>query len=179
MDVDESSSGGGQCSRCDAGKTVMLMVQSQALWMGAAGLGDGRPPAALWAAVWAEDWPTVRSEWDKWVRPRLRELSATGRDWRATVAVMVQAAVNTVDSSFPADVHDAEATRREWSRWIAEQFAAARDSARFDEWARYSDALPPGLQSLAAEHPSQQAELAATTFEIEAFHRGLLGDEGI
>lgn len=84
-----------------------------------------------------------------------------------------------MDSSFPADVHDAEATRREWSRWIAEQFAAAKDGARADEWARYSESLPTGLQSLAAEHPAQQAELAATTFEIEAFTRGLLGDEGV
>lgn len=174
-----SSPGGVQCSRCDAGATVMHMVRSQALWMATLSSGDGEPPAALWEAVWAEDWPTVRSEWEKWVRPALRELNDTARNWRATVAVMVDSAARTVGEPFPdVSAHNPVAVQRQWGQWIVEQFTAAREGVRSDEWAEYSQALPAELQALAMEHPTRQAELAATTFEVEALHRILSTDEG-
>lgn len=173
-----SSRGGAQCSRCDAGATVMQMVRSQALWMATRG-GDGEPPAALWEAVWAEDWPTVRSEWDKWVQPALRELHETAREWRSTVAVMVDSAARTVGEPFPdVNTHDPVAVRRQWGQWIAEQFTAAREGVRSAEWSEYSQALPAELQPLAMEHPIRQAELAASVFEVEALHRNLSTDEG-
>ncbi|WP_457143248.1 hypothetical protein [Mycobacterium sp. URHB0021] len=87
--------------------------------------------------------------------------------------------MRTLDSPFPADLHDAEAVRREWGRWIAQQFKAATGSARMCEWAQCSEALPAELQSLAEEHPTKQAELAAGVFENEAFIRGLLGEDGV
>ena len=46
----------------------------QALWMSVAGRGDGRPPNELWDAVVAEDWSSVRREWDRWMRAQLREM---------------------------------------------------------------------------------------------------------
>lgn len=171
--------GAQQCSRCDAGATVMQMVRSHALWMATIGRGDGEPPAALWEAVWAEDWPTVRSEWDKWVQPALRELHDTAREWRSTAAVMVDSAARTVGEPFPdVNTHDPVAVRRQWGQWIVEQFTAAREGARSDEWSEFSQALPAELQPLAMEHPTRQAELATSVFEVEALHRNLSTDEG-
>jgi hypothetical protein len=157
----------------------MQMVQHQALWFAAfGGQGDGQPPTALWEAVWAEDWPTVRSEWDKWVSPALRELYGTARDWRATVAVMADSAARAIGEPFPADIHDPVVVQRQWGRWIVEQFTAARESVRSDEWTEFSQALPVELRAMATEHPTRQAELAATTFEVEALHRNTRTDEG-
>ncbi|OKH64326.1 hypothetical protein EB74_10255 [Mycobacterium sp. SWH-M5] len=154
----------------------MQMVREQALWFAAMGRGDGTPPAVLWEAVCAEDWPTVRSEWNKWVHPTLRELHNTGREWRATIAVMAESAARAVGEPFPADIHDPIAVQRHFGTWIRKQVTAAREGVRSDEWAEFSQALPAELQPMAAEHPTYQAEVAATTFEIEALHRNLDAD---
>jgi hypothetical protein len=154
----------------------MLMVRHQASWFAAIGRGDGRPPGALWDAVLAEDWPTVRSEWDKWVQPVLRELYNTGREWRATIAVMADSAAQAVGEPFPTDIHDPMAVQRHFGTWMRKQVVSAREGVRSDEWAEFSQALPAELQPMAAEHPSYQAEVAATTFEIEALQRNLEAD---
>ena len=155
----------------------MLMVRHQASWFAAVGRGDGRPPAVLWEAVLAEDWPTVRREWDEWVQPALRELHDNGREWRATIAVMADSAADAVGEPFPADIHDPIAVQRQFGTWIRKQVTAAREGMRSDEWAEFSQALPTvELQAMASEHPTRQAEVAATTFEVEALVRSLEAD---
>ncbi len=166
-----------QCSRCAAGFTVMMMVRHQASWFSELGLGAGKPPA-LWEAVLAEDWPTVLSEWDKWVQPVLRELHNTGREWRATIAVMADSATRAIGEPFPTDIHDPIAVQRHFGTWIRKQVTAAREGVRSDEWAEFSQALPVELQAMATEHPTRQAEVAAAAFEVEALHRNLSTDEG-
>lgn len=156
----------------------MQMVREQALWFAALGRGDGTPPEVLWEAVWAEDWPTVRSEWNKWVQPTLRELHNTGREWRATSAVMADSAARAIGEPFPTDIHDPIAVQRHFGDWIRKQVTAAREGVRSDEWTEFSQALPTEQQAMAAEHPMRQAELASATFEIEALHRNLETDEG-
>ncbi|MCX2715836.1 hypothetical protein C1S82_31215 [Mycolicibacterium cosmeticum] len=165
-----------QRSRCAASVSAMLMVRHQASWFAQVGRGDGRPPAALWKAVLAEDWPTVCREWDKWVQPVLREMDKAEREWRATIAVMADSAARAVGQPFPADIHDPMAVQRQFGTWIRKQVTAAREGVRSDEWAQFSQALPAELQPMAAEHPTYQAEVAATTFEIEALHRNLEAD---
>src|ERR1700694_3866228 len=117
---------GDGCSRCEAGATVARMVIDQALWMSVAGRGDGRPPKELWDAVVAEDWSSVRREWDRWMRPQLREMDMTGRDWRALARVAVKSTVTElkaagVSSPLPGDLDAAlepDAILREWLSWI-------------------------------------------------------------
>lgn len=131
----------------------------------------------LWEAVLAEDWPTVCREWDKWVQPVLREMYQAERERRATIAVMAESAADAVGEPFPADIHDPLAVQRHFGTWIRKQVTAAREGGRSDEWAEFSQALPTAeLQAMAAEHPTYQAEVAATTFEIEALHRNLEAD---
>lgn len=168
-----------QCSRCAAGATVMQMVRSQALWFAATGRGDGVPPEALWEAVWAEDWPAVQSEWEKWVQPALREMHNTGREWRATSAIMADSAARAIGEPFPTDIHDPIAVQRTWVQWIRDQVTATRECVRSDEWSAFSQSLPVELRDLAIEHPARQADLAAATFEVEALHRHLDKDGGI
>jgi len=156
----------------------MHMVRHQASWFATLGRGDGTPPEGLWDAVLAEDWPTICSEWDKWVQPALRELYNTEREWRATIAVMADSAARAIGEPFPTDIHDPIAVQRHFGEWIRKQVTAAREGVRSDEWAEFSHALPAELQAMAAEHPTRQAELAASTFEIEALHRNLEADEG-
>jgi hypothetical protein len=162
---------------------VAIMVLNQAIWMSALGRSTGeRPPSALWDAVVAEDWFTVRDQWDRWVWSELREMDESGKDWRSVVAVMVGATVEAVksagaDGSFLTDLGEPHAVMREWGPWIAKRFTAVTDGARSHEWARYVEALPVELQVLAAEHPEQQAEVVACVFETDMVTRGLLDND--
>jgi hypothetical protein len=174
------------CSRCEAGATVARMVMDQALWMSVAGRGDGRPPKELWDAVVAEDWSSVRCEWDRWVRPQLREMDRTGRHWRALAMTSVQMTVKWlkdagVSSPVPSDVSptlEPDAILRAWLPWISKGIAAVKDAARLHEWAHFVGALPVELQALAVELPERQAEVAASVFETDMFHRRLLDNDG-
>jgi hypothetical protein len=178
--------GDAKCSRCEAGATVARMVMDQALWMSVAGRGDGRPPKELWDAVVSEDWSRVRREWDGWIRPQLREMDRTGRDWRALAHVAVKSTVNElkaagVSSPLPGDLDAAlepDVILREWLSWIRKGIAAVKDDARLHEWTRFVEALPVELQALAVEHPERQAEVAACVFETDMFTRDLLENEG-
>jgi hypothetical protein len=178
---------GDGCSRCEAGATVASMVVDQALWMSVAGYGDGRPPKELWDAVNAEDWSTVRREWDQWARPHFREINRAARDWRALAMTALRTTVESLKDagvSSPAPPFDAsappgeDAIMREWLPWIHRGITAVKDAARSDEWVRFSEALPVELRALAGEHPERQAEVAANAFETDMFIRGLLDNEG-
>ena len=159
----------------------------QALWMSVIGRGDGRPPKELWDAVVAEDWSSVRREWDRWMRPQLREMDRTGRDWRALAMTSVQMTVKWlkdagVSSPVPSDAECCpgaeDAIMRAWLPWISKGIAAVKNDARRHEWARFVDALPEELQALAVEHPERQAEVAACVFETEMITRDLLDNDG-
>jgi hypothetical protein len=188
--LDEPTTSAGEpgdgCSRCEAGATVANMVRSQALWMYTLERGECRPPAALWEAVLAEDWLTVRREWDRWVWPELREMDRAGRDWRALASTAVQVTVKElisagVSSPSPGDLDaglEPDAILREWLSWIRKGIASVKDDARRHEWERFVEALPVELQAVAVEHPERQAEVAACVFETDVFHRGLLDKEG-
>lgn len=183
MDLGESLRDGGHGN---AAATVAAMVRSQAGWMSALEIGDAGPPAALSAALEAEDWAAVRREWDTWVLHTLRDLNRSVRDWRALTATTVQSTVRALTAAGtgslvpPAvDVVDEDSISETWLPWIRAAVAAVKGDTRAAEWSCHADALPVELRSMAVEHPEQQAELAATTFEIEAFHRGLNGDEGV
>jgi hypothetical protein len=173
------------CSRCEAGATVADMVRSQALWMYTLERGECRPPAALWEAVLAEDWLTVRREWDRWVWTELREMDRTGKHWRALARTAVQVTVNElksagVSSPLPDDLDAAlepDAILREWLSWIRKGIATVKDAARLHEWTRFVESLPVELRALAVEHPERQAEVAACVFETDMFTRGLLDNE--
>lgn len=183
MDLDESSPDGGHG---DAAATVAAMVRSQARWMSTLEIDDSGPPAALAAALEAEDWAAVRREWDMWVLHTLRDLNRSVRNWRALTATTLQSTVRELTTAAagslvpPAvDVVDEDSIMRTWLPWIRAGIETVKGDVRAAEWSCYSKALPVELRTLAAVHPEQQAEVAATTFEIEAFCRGLLGDEGV
>jgi hypothetical protein len=162
------------------------MVMDQALWMSVTGRGDGQPPNKLWDAVVAEDWSSVHREWDRWMRPLLREMDSTGRDWRALAMTSVQMTVTWlkdagVSSPVPPDASaplGENAIMRLWLPWICKGITAVKDAARRHEWARFVDALPEELQALAVEHPERQAEVAACVFETEMITRALLDNDG-
>ena len=171
----------------DAGAMVASMVMNQALWMSVAGRGDGRPPKELWDAVNAEDWSMVRREWDQWAWPEFREINRAARDWRALALTALQTTVKSLKDagvSSPAPPFDAsappgeDAIMREWLPWIHRGIAAVKDGARSDEWPRFAEALPVELRALAGEHPERRAEVAASAFETDMFHRGLLDKDG-
>lgn len=183
MDLDESSPDGGDG---DAAATVASMVRSQALWMSTLEIDDSGPPAALAAALEAEDWAAVRREWDTWVLHTLRDLNRSVRDWRALTATTVQSTVRDLTAAGtgslvpPAlDAVDEDSIMRTWLPWIRAGIEAVKGDTRAAEWSCYLEALPVELQVLAAAHPEQQAEAAASAFEIDMFHRRLLGDEGV
>ena len=122
----------------------------QALWMSVAGRGDGWPPKELWGAVVAEDWSSVRREWDRWMRPQLREMDRTGRDWRAVAMTSMQMTVKWlkdagVSSPVPSDAEAAlepDAILRAWLPWISKGIAAVKNDARLHEWEHFVEALP-------------------------------------
>ena len=158
----------------------------QALWMSVVGRGDGWPPKELWDAVVAEDWSSVRREWDRWMRPQLREMDRTGRDWRAVAMTSMQMTVKWlkdagVSSPVPSDAEAAlepDAILGAWLPWISKGIAAVKNDAQLHEWERFAEALPRELQALAVEHPERQAEVAACVFETEMYTRDLLDNEG-
>jgi hypothetical protein len=154
--------------------------------MSALEISDAGPPAALVAALEAEDWAAVWREWDTWVLHTLRDLNRSVRNWRALTTTTVQCTVRTLTAAGtgslvpPAvDVVDEDSISGTWLPWIRAAVAAVKGDTRAAEWSCHADALPIELRSMAVEHPEQQAEAAAAASEIDMFHRGLLGDEGV
>lgn len=183
MDLGESLRDGGHG---DAAATVAAMVRSQAGWMSALKIGAAGPPAALSAALEAEDWAAVRHEWDTWVLYTLRDLNRSVREWRALTATTVQSTVRALTAAgtgslLPPDVDvvDEDSVAQTWMPWIRAAVAAVKADARAAEWSCHADALPVELRAMAVEPPEQQAEAAAGAFEIDMLHRDLLGDEEV
>jgi hypothetical protein len=178
--------GEAECSGCKAGATVAWIVLDQASSMSALGRGDGQPPKQLWDAVVAEDWVSVRREWDRWMWPQLRELDRTGKDWRALLMTLLRRTVQSlkdagVSGPVPSET-DAplgeDALMGVWLPWIRKGIASVKDVAQQNEWAGFVETLPVELQALALEHPERQAEVAAYVFEIALLLRSLDDDGG-
>lgn len=173
-----------ECVRCRAGATVGLIILEMSHWMGRMHRGDGRPPAALMAALYAEDWEAVKRQWDAWVWPQLQDEHEQATAWRSTADSMIRVTGEVLQSHGgsgpPPDliaaraVGEARAVAAEWIRWIlraVDDVAAKRAS---EEWEAYAATLPAELRELAAEHPVKQAEVIATEFEVMAMHQYLL-----
>src|SRR4051794_9226005 len=79
-----------ECVRCRAGATVGRMILQMASWLRVLHRGDGRPPAPLMAALYAEDWAQVKQEWDTWVWPQLKDEHYQAISWLTTADTMLQ-----------------------------------------------------------------------------------------
>ena len=92
-----------ECVDCPARATVGIMIKGVARQLGQIGAGDGRPPAALWAAMCAEDWQGIQREWDRWMRPQLTRLADSRRDWKWAADSVIEHTRDVLDEALPPD----------------------------------------------------------------------------